>query len=158
MWAGLVASTCFFIQTPANIMSEKSRFRIDEIRAKFWEEFSPLDDRFDFEVVNLKEARDEDFDEPYRPGVYVIWNDRTVYKVGRHLSDARMRALQHFTDNTSKDGIEISSIENDPNTRLLLFLVNKKEDETPDDLHWVMALEDYLEQVLYPEIPAGRRG
>lgn len=139
-------------------MSEKSHFRIDEIRAKFWDEFAPHVHHFDFEVVSLSRARKGAFDNAYRPGVYVIWKDRIVYKVGRHLTDARMRALQHFSDNTSKDGVEMSSIEDDSDTRLLLFLVEENQPSSTDNLHWVMALEDYFEQVLDPAIPAGRRG
>lgn len=135
--------------------SSNDQFRIDEIRALFWNEFSPLTDRFRFMCLNLERAHDSSFEKPAYPGVYVFWKNDKVYKIGRSLDNARKRALEHIEANT---GGEIRALDGDPDTRLLLFLVDRKEDEVTDDLHWVMALEDYFEQVLKPKVPSDRRG
>jgi len=64
-----------------------------------------------------------------------FFKDETVLKVGKSLSNARKRALEHFRDNTGKI---MKDIDGNKDLHLLLFTVNKRENE-----HWVIALEDF---------------
>lgn len=131
-------------------MADGKRYRIDEIRALFWKEFSSLADRFRFMCLTLKQARDSSFEEPARPGVYVFWNGGEVVKVGRSFTNARKRALEHVQDNT---GGGMQALGESADARLLLFLVDDDE-----DIHWPAALEVFLEQRLNPRISSKRLG
>jgi len=90
----------------------------------------------------------------WHPGVYVFIGGDNVYKVGSSLNNSRKRALEHFRDNTKKDGISIHDIYQHPDARILLFnIINPKEDS-----HWILTLEAFLEKKLDPKIRSGRIG
>ena len=122
---------------------------IQEIHHIFDTEFSAHKHKFEFiDLIGIN-IRDKQEPRVARPGVYVFWKDGKVIKVGKSLSNARKRALEHFRDNTGKT---MADLNGDPTLHLLLFTVQKREDE-----HWVIALEDFFEWKLKPEIPADRR-
>ena len=110
--------------------------------------------------LELDQAKNSNEGEPWRPGVYVFWQENRVIKVGRSLANARKRAFEHFPADT---GGEMRLLKNDPDARLLLFLMDEEathydDNRGPDNLHWVIALEDFFEQRLDPLVPSDRRG
>lgn len=87
----------------------------------------------------------------YGSQVYIFFGIRRgVIRVGRSFDNSRKRALQHLRENT---GGVMAELENDHNSRLILFNV-----KSSDDYFWVAALEVLLEKKLNPEVPAGRQG
>jgi len=122
---------------------------IQNIRDIFETEFAAHKQKF--EIIDLKgnEIRESKDLRIARSGVYVFYKDGKVVKVGKSLSNARKRALQHFKDNTGKI---MKALDGDPTLHLLLFTVNKRENE-----HWVIALEDFFEWKLKPVIRSYRR-
>ncbi len=121
-----------------------------QIRQAFEREFGNLAAKFQLlELHGLAAASDAD-PRAARPGVYVHWKAGTVIRVGRSLSDARRRALEHIRDDT---GRSMAALKDDPDARLLLFTV-----ERDDDCHWIAALELFFERSLKPLIPPKRRG
>jgi hypothetical protein len=121
---------------------------IDEIRELFDHEFLAVKGKFMIFDLPLSKAPSEKDEFICCAGVYVFWHPNNVIKVGRHLKNSRMRALQHIQDNTAglmRDLIHDSSV------RLLLFNVID-----PKNKHWVAALEIYFETTLGPEIRSKR--
>lgn len=117
----------------------------------FEDEFGPIQHKFEIYDMPLAEAEVSQAPHIWKPGVYVFWQpDRSVIKVGRHLTNSRKRAFEHIPANT---GGEMAKLKNDREARLLLF--NVKE---PRDKHWVAALEVFFEEQLLPKIKAGRLG
>jgi len=84
------------------------------------------------------------------PGVYVHWCAGEVIRIGRSLSNARTRALEHIRDDTGK---RMAALKQNSDAWLLLFTV-----QSPSHLHWVVALEVFLERALKPSIPSKRAG
>ena len=121
-----------------------------EIVQAFEREFGGLATKF--QVLELRGPDAETASDPRvaRPGVYVHWKDGVVFRVGRSLSNARKRALQHFPDNT---GHSMAALKDDRAAKLLLFTVERE-----DDCHWIAALKLFFERCLKPVIPPGRRG
>ncbi len=121
----------------------------DQIKAQFFAEFKALKDKFEIYDLSIAEARESNAEHIWKPGVYVFWHPtRCVIKVGRHLTNARKRALEHLRDHT---GGTMSRL--DSNARLLFFNVKNVNDK-----HWAAALEIYFEEHLTPEIKSDRLG
>lgn len=89
----------------------------------------------------------------YYPGVYVFYGDNKVWKVGRHLTNSRMRAIQHIDVNTGNKENRIKELEKIADAEIILFNVKNMEDN-----HWVAAVEIFLERKLKPIIPSKRTG
>lgn len=89
----------------------------------------------------------------WHPGVYVFIGNGTVYRVGRSLTNSRKRVLEHLTDRTSFNNVGVWDIEDFPDKAILLFNLIDKE-----DIHWLAALEIFLERKYSPKIPSGRLG
>ena len=103
----------------------------------FKTEFSALIEKFDYmdlDGVAIRESQDPRID---RAGVYIFYRDGKVLKIGKSLSNARMRALEHFRDDTGKI---MKELDGDSELHLLLFTVDKRENEP-----WVIVLEDLFE-------------
>ena len=103
----------------------------------FKKEFSALIEKFDYmdlDGVAIRESQDPRIS---RAGVYILYKDGKVLKVGKSLSNARKQALEHFRDNTGKI---VKDLDGDSELHLLLFTVDKRENE-----HWVIVLEDFFE-------------
>lgn len=123
---------------------------ITDVIDRFEEEFSAVADRFYIRQLVISEAAACAENYVAHPGVYVFWKPGGVVKVGRHLTNARKRALEHIVANT---GGLMADLINQSDARLLLFsLIN------PADRHWAAAVEIYLESRLNPSVRAARLG
>ena len=120
----------------------------EEIKKIFFDEFGPVFSKFKIVEISITQAQSF-HEEGDRPGVYVYWKDNQVIKVGRHLVNAKTRALEHIRDNT---GGEMALLKNDPNCHLILFTVEK------NNFHWAATPEIFLELKLNPRIKSGRLG
>ena len=118
----------------------------------FTEEFNSISDRISIIKIEKNDTKELPA-ESYRPGTYVFWNGDKVIKVGRSLANSKKRALQHIQDNTRNAEFEMRSLREKDNWGIILF-------NTPDiaDMHWVAAIEIYLEKSLNPLIKSGRIG
>lgn len=109
------------------------------IKDSFYLEFDMLKDKFDILVFPVTEIpKDQN---PYRPGIYIFFKEEKIWKVGKSNDNAVKRALQHFKADTGfrmRKGMK--RFENDPLMQLALILLKNKL-----DLHWVLALECFLE-------------
>jgi hypothetical protein len=106
-------------------------------------------------VVRMDRREGAEFKATKCAGVYVfIHEDGTCLKVGKSHLNASKRALEHCRDNTnSKDGtIRMADLRHSDKTHILVFALQGKS------LHWVLALENYLENTLNPRIPSHRNG
>ena len=121
---------------------------IDEVKKVFFQEFGPVRDKFEVVDLPVTEAYKQ-HDLADCPGVYVYWKDNQIIKVGRHMTNARTRALEHIRDNT---GNEMALLKDDPGCRLIFFTVGK------DEYHWTATPEIFLEVKLNPRIRSGRLG
>ena len=89
--------------------------------------------------------------------MYVFLNDKGCIKVGKSERNAPGRAMQHCgKDNTtSADGrIQMKNLPCDASTRLLI--VNLADPTR--QMHWLLALERFLEDTLLPAVKSKRKG
>lgn len=142
-----------------------------EIIELFESEFASVKERFEiikvlksqrFTYDNIKNAihiSNDGEDIIWHPGVYVFYGNNMVWRIGRHFTNSRMRALQHIKANTkTKDGkYQIAHLQDISDAELILFNLKKKHIK---DLHWVAALEVFFENRLSADncIPPKRRG
>ncbi len=126
----------------------------DEVISLFRIEFSHLTELFYIFELGVEEAKNSTNNFEARPGVYVYWHpEHGVVKTGKSQTNSRKRALEHIRDNTLFDNIQMASLEKDSTTVILLF--NLKNDS---DLHWVLALEAFMEWNVSPKIKSKRMG
>ncbi|WP_092121165.1 hypothetical protein [Desulfonatronum thiosulfatophilum] len=124
---------------------------VTEVRNVFEEEFKNLQHKFVIFDLTIPEAEISQDEYIWKPGVYIYWHtERGIIKVGRHFTNSRKRALEHIKHNT---GGTMASLRDDSKSRLLLFNIKNL-----NDIHWVAALEVYLEKKIAPEIRSGRLG
>jgi hypothetical protein len=122
-----------------------------QIRKIFNDEFQAISSLFCYFELDYKTASATTEKGVAMPGVYVWWHPKLgTLKVGRHLVNARKRALEHITANT---GEEMNELAQQKDVRLLLFNVSNEK-----DIHWVAALEIFLEKNLNPRIASKRTG
>ena len=119
------------------------------VRRTFEREFGPLQHKFDVVPLTWTEACGSQKQQVWNPGVYVWTDGKRVIKVGRSLSNARKRAMEHIVADT---GAECGKLKEADSTRLILFTLD------PDDSHWAAALEIYLERKLNPVVRSKREG
>lgn len=141
--------------------------KIEQIIALFDKEFKhqrPL-----FEVIKLLEGKrpldiktiehlmlpSEEYNRIWYPGVYVFFGNGSPYRVGRHLTNSRLRVMQHLKAETGNATANVWDIEHAEDREVLLFNVKDRK-----DYHWVAALEIFLENELKEKlrIPAKRQG
>jgi hypothetical protein len=106
--------------------------------------------------IRLNNRKCKEFEAMKVPGVYVFLHEDVCIKVGKSHSNASKRALQHCgADNTSSADKKwkMSELLDDHRTLLLVYALNQ-----PDSMHWVLALENFLERKLQPAIPSKRNG
>jgi len=114
----------------------KAMKTLSEVKAIFSKEFSLLEDKFNLLVLDIDDALDNSTNEVNRPGVYVFWRPKDgVIKVGKSQSNSKKRALEHIRDNTHNADINMSSLPDEKEVKLLLF--NIIDDK---DLHWILSL------------------
>ena len=136
----------------ASTISSRVKAIVQSVRTEFGskaEQFVPV-------VVRMDLLQGTDFDATKSPGVYIfIHDDHGCLKVGKSHSNASKRALEHLRDNTSsKDkAIQMAQSRESDKTYMLVFALRSAE-----NLHWVLALEHYLEKTLKPKITSIRNG
>jgi hypothetical protein len=122
----------------------------------FNNEFGSLHEKFEIIVKSISEVRNANDDFIWKPGCYVWWDSKQgPIKVGRSLSNSRKRALEHLSadyKNIEKNTF-LANMKSNPNSKLILF--NIKDEK---DLHWVAAVEIFLERNINPKIPCNRIG
>lgn len=137
---------------PATVSS-----RVSDIIQKVHEEFGSKENVFTPVLLRMDALEGPDFEAMKKAGVYVfIHEEWGCLKVGKSHSNASKRALQHCgIDNTSSaDGIiQMAQLRQSSATFMLVFALQK-----PDSMHWVLALENYLESALKPKITSKRNG
>ena len=140
---------------------------VNEIIKEFEDQFSPIREKF--EILKLLEGERKldyyeiehlalpsaEYNIIWHPGVYIFFGNGKPYRVGRHLSNSRLRVLQHLNIGTGNENAKVWDIENAPDREIILFNVKDKK-----DYHWVAAVEIYMEKILKQElqIPAKRQG
>ena len=132
------------------------RLSIESIVQRVRDEFGSKAALFGHVALRMNALDCPDFEKTKYAGVYVFVHD--IYgcvKVGKSQSNASKRALEHCRDNTSsKDGaIRMADLRNCDKTQLLIFTLQKT-----DSMHWVLALEHFLENTLKPRICSIRNG
>lgn len=126
---------------------------ITEIKEEFYIEFGKIADKFTIieeYLVNLSKSKKEYI---YHPGVYVFCLEGNVIKVGRHLTNSRKRALEHIRDNTANGELQMASLKENVQAKVLLFNLKNIE-----DYHWSASVEMFLERKLNPIIRSKRQG
>ena len=119
------------------------------VRRTFEREFESVRHKFSCVSLAYSEAKEDQRQRVWNPGVYVWTDGKVVVKVGRSLSNARMRALEHIPADT---GGRCGAMSTNESARLILFTLD------PEDSHWAAALEIYLERQLNPAVPSKREG
>jgi len=127
---------------------------IEEIIAIAEKEFENKFQLFKKYTFSVSKAQKKGIKEIEKPGVYVYCKAGKIIKIGKSNSNARKRANEHIVENTtSKDGkLEMKYLLSD-NEAIILFLI--VEDDSK--IHWIIALEDYLEHNFKAKIPSIRR-
>lgn len=119
-------------------------------------EFGSKAQLFQSILVRLDALVGPEFEATKFAGVYVfIHEEYGCLKVGKSNSNASKRALEHLRDDThSKDeAIHMAQLRQSDKTYMLVFALQK-----PECVHWVLALEYYLEKTLPLRIPTIRNG
>ena len=140
---------------------------VDDIIKKFEDQFLPIREKF--EILKLLEGKrklnyyeiehlalpSSTYNIIWHPGVYIFFGNGKPYRVGRHLSNSRLRVLQHLKIGTGNKKAKIGDIENAADREIILFNVRDIK-----DYHWVAAVEIYMENVLKQDllIPSKRQG
>lgn len=127
---------------------------IEGIYESFYQEFGCLKDKFSIILLSMTEARESQDSKVAMPGVYIIWKENKIIKVGRHLDNSRKRALEHIRVNTKNEIIEMATLEN-CREDCGIVLINCQD---RIDYHWVAAIEIYMENILDPIIRSKRAG
>lgn len=131
-----------------------SMISIDELKEIFRNEFSSLVDRFNIFELPLLEATASKEPDINWPGVYVHWSPAVgPVKVGKSQKNSRKRAMEHIRDNTPKKNSTygMAQLANEPGAKVVLFNVISKE-----DVHWVLAVEHYLERKINAFVKSDR--
>ncbi len=128
---------------------------LEAVRQVFENEFNAILDKFAIITSGINEAYKSNQEYISNPGVYIFWKDDEIIKVGRHLTNSRKRALQHIHDNTKNEKVEMNTLQTLENSQAGIIFINCKN---ANDLHWVAAIEIYLEMNLKPVIRSGRIG
>ncbi len=125
------------------------------------DEFGSKAELFTPIVVRMNARQGAEFEKTKSPGVYVFIDENgDSLKVGKNHLNASKRALEHCKDDThSKDGTIHMADRDNEKTYLLVFALQKDDSlEEHYSLHWVLALEYFLEKKLKPKIPSLRNG
>jgi len=139
-----------------NGQSESMKHVVESIVHSVRTEFGDKAELFVPIVVRMDALNCLEFEATKSPGVYLfIHDDYGCLKVGKNHLNASKRALEHCRDNTSsKDRtIQMKNLRGSEKTYMLVFALQQHH-----SLHWVLALEYYLEKNFEPKIPSRRKG
>ena len=124
---------------------------MEKIIETFELEFNSISDKFEIIEENVRNLPNSKKEFIHNPGVYVFFNNNGIIKVGRHLKNSRKRAYEHIIANTKNNSIEMKNLPDFPDSKVLLLNVKNK-----NDIHWVAAVEIFLEIQLKPLIRTKR--
>ena len=130
--------------------------QVEGIIQKVDAEFGTMAQLFKPGVVRMDARQCHEFAATKSPGVYIfIHEEHGRSKVGKHFLNVSKRALEHCTDNTSSldKSIQMKHLRDNDKTYMLIFALHERE-----ALHWVLALECFLEKNLTPKICSRRNG
>lgn len=139
-----------------NCMNSAVSSAIEAIVQSVDAEFSSKAELFKPIVVRMDSRQGAEFEATKWPGVYAFIDERgRCLKVGKSHLNASKRALEHCRDNTtSKDGtVQMADHLSSDKTYMLVFAIQEQR-----SLHWVLALEHYLEEEFSPQIRSRRNG
>lgn len=119
------------------------------IEGTFNNQFLFLKNKFVLNQLNiLQNPIHQNYEFVTNAGVYIICFENEVYKVGRHLTNARKRAFEHF-------GVTKGLEECVKNPKTEIYIYNVKDNT---DNFWCSSLEIYLERELNPRVKSKRIG
>lgn len=131
--------------------------RVSDIIQRVHEEFGSKANVFTPVLLRMDALEGPEFEAMKKAGVYVfIHEEWGCLKVGKSHLNAAKRALQHcgIDNTTATDGlVRMAQLRQSSATFMLVFALQK-----PNSLHWVLALENYLEWVLKLKINSKRNG
>ena len=126
--------------------------RTDEIKSLFETEFGLIANKFTVNEFQVYQARVSNNTDITKAGVYVYlhpdYPNYGVVRIGVSMRNARKRALEHIDDNTG--GI-MTSLGTDILTKIIFLNIRDV-----NSIHWVVALEKFLENTLKPHVPPKR--
>ncbi|HLO59219.1 MAG TPA: hypothetical protein VK179_10785 [Bacteroidales bacterium] len=123
----------------------KDKFEIIDLLANN----SPMD----YETIEYLKLPTVDYNIVWHPGVYTFMGNNSLYRVGVSMQNSRARVLQHLEACTSKNGYCVWDIDHYLDKSITLFNVKNKS-----DIHWLLALETFIEIKFEPKIKSGRIG
>jgi len=129
---------------------------MNKILALVHEEFGDKAKHFIVREFALTGLKGDEVEQTKDAGVYVFWHSRHGFvKVGKSQSNASKRAMEHIRDNTSAKGgeLQMRALRDDPACKLIVLNVDDHQ-----NMHWVLALENFLERKLQPCIRSVRNG
>ena len=124
----------------------------NKIKEIFQERFNSLSQYFQFTTLSVKDAYNSHEKYVIQPGVYIFWKGNEIWKVGRHLTNARKRSLEHIRDNTQYLEYKMADLKLNPEAMVTYINVIN-----PLDGFWIAALEIYMEIKLEPRIKSKRK-
>jgi hypothetical protein len=130
--------------------------QIENVKSVFLEEFKPIKDVFEIDILSYEEATDMNV-KINRPGVYIFVNDKEVIRVGRSLYNAQSRSLEvikyfkKYSEDDNTEGKKMHNFITNPSNRIIYITVEN------DKFYWTKTLESYLEDKLKPLIETSRR-
>ena len=119
-------------------------------------EFAVKAKHFAVREFAMNELHGVEFDKTKDAGVYVFWHQKHGFvKVGKSQSNASKRAMEHIRDNTTtKDGaVQMRDLKGDAGCKLIILNIDEHT-----NMHWLLALENFLERELKPCIRSVRNG
>lgn len=131
----------------------------------FYKEFSFVKDKFkliellanntpiDYETIESLKFQSEGYHIIEHPGVYTFCGNNELFRVGVSMRNSHERVMKHLYEGTRKDGFCVWDIDDYDDKSILLINVKDKS-----DIHWLLALEAFLELNFQPKIRAGRIG
>lgn len=123
------------------------------------QEFADKARHFEMRAFSMDALGGDEFEKTKTAGVYVFWHEQHRFiKVGKSQSNASKRAREHLRDNTkskhlARAQVQMRDLQNDPQCKLVVLNVDSK-----DNMHWILALEYFLEHQLNPCISSVRNG
>jgi len=137
--------------------TESMKSVVEPIVQSVRREFTDKAELFTPILVRMDALDCPEFERTKSPGVYLfIREDGDCLKVGKSQSNASKRALQHCgNDNTSSTDkvIQMAHLRQSDKTYMLVFALQNK-----GCMHWVLALEHFLENTQNPRIRSIRNG
>lgn len=137
----------------------------EEVIKAFKDEFGAVAEKFvimdlledgtlmEYKAITEVRLPSKEYNRVFYPGVYVFIGNDTVYRVGVSMRNSRERVRQHINAQRTIGVTSIMDIDQFSDRSILLFNV-----DNPEDRHWLLALEVFLEKKFEPLIRSKRVG